>query len=202
MADKRAALYLRVSTDSQTTDNQRQALLEEASRRGWQIASEYRDHGVSGAKSRDKRPQLDAMLRDAAKGRFDVVMVWALDRLGRSLADLLTISRELEQAGVDVFFLRETIDTTTPAGRLYFHIMGAIAQFERERIQERIKAGVARARKAGKRIGRPKLAYERAQAVRTRLGRGEGVQKIARELGVGAATVQNIKRELRAAMES
>src|SRR5690348_1006977 len=127
---KRAALYLRVSTGEQTTENQRLALVQEAERRGWTVTREYEDAGISGSKGRDKRPGLDSMLRDASKGRFDVVMVWALDRLGRSLVSLIDTAQELEAAAVDLYVQQQSIDTTSPAGRMFFHIVGAFAQYE------------------------------------------------------------------------
>jgi DNA invertase Pin-like site-specific DNA recombinase len=137
---KRAALYLRVSTDGQTTDNQRLALEAVAVHRGWTVVATYEDAGISGAKGRDKRPGLDALLKDATRARFDVVLGWALDRLGRSLADLIDTLRTLEQSHVDLFLHQQAIDTTTPAGRMFFHVTGAFAEFEREMIRSRVNA--------------------------------------------------------------
>jgi DNA invertase Pin-like site-specific DNA recombinase len=143
---KRAALYLRVSTDGQTPENQRRALEAVASQRGWTVVATYDDNGVSGAKGRDQRPGLDAMLKDATRGRFNVVMVWAMDRLGRSLADLIDTLRVLEAANVDLYLDQQAIDTTTPAGRMFFHVTGAFAEFERDMIRSRVNAGLARER--------------------------------------------------------
>jgi DNA invertase Pin-like site-specific DNA recombinase len=122
---KRAALYLRVSTDGQTTDNQRLALEAIAAQRGWTVAGVYDDAGISGAKSRNGRPGLDKMLRDAGRAKFDVVMCWALDRLGRSLRDMMDTLSELAGGRVDLFLHQQAIDTTTPAGRMFFHVLGA-----------------------------------------------------------------------------
>jgi DNA invertase Pin-like site-specific DNA recombinase len=139
---KRAALYVRVSTDKQSVENQIRDLRLVAERRGWQVVEIYRDEGISGAKRRDQRPGLNAMLKDASRRKFDVVMAWALDRLGRSLIDLLGTIEHLEAAGVDVYLDQQSIDTTTPMGRLLFQITGAFAEFERSMIRQRIHAGL------------------------------------------------------------
>src|SRR6516225_3111462 len=119
---KRAALYLRVSTDKQTVENQRATLTTIAERRGWQIVTTYTDAGISGAKGRKDRPGLDAMLKGAQRGAFDVLMAWAIDRLGRSLFDLLGTIQHLEACKVDLYLDQQSIDTTTPAGKLMFQI--------------------------------------------------------------------------------
>jgi DNA invertase Pin-like site-specific DNA recombinase len=139
---KRAALYVRVSTDQQTVKHQLEALQAVAERRGWQIVETYSDAGISGAKGRDKRPGLDAMLRDGSRRKFDIVMAWAIDRLGRSLIDLLGTIGHLEAAGVDLYLDQQSIDTTTPMGKLLFQITGAFAEFERTMIRQRIAAGL------------------------------------------------------------
>jgi DNA invertase Pin-like site-specific DNA recombinase len=150
----RAAVYARVSTTEQTVDNQLLELRRYAESRGW-TAKEYVDVGVSGAK--DRRPALDAMLSDAKRRRFDVVVVWRLDRLGRNLKHLITLLEELQALGIAFVSLAEGIDATTPAGKLQMHILGAIAEFERGRIRERVVAGLQRARTQGKRLGRPRV---------------------------------------------
>jgi DNA invertase Pin-like site-specific DNA recombinase len=198
---KRAALYLRVSTDGQTTDNQRLALEAVAAQRGWSVVTTYEDTGISGAKGRDKRPGLDKLLRDAARARFDVVMGWALDRLGRSLADLIGTLKELEAAHVDLFLHQQAIDTTTPAGRMFFHVTGAFAEFERDMIRSRVNAGLDRARARGVQLGRPKVAGKVERAIRDRLAAGEGMLKVAKALGVGTGTVQRVKAEMAAAAD-
>src|SRR5215475_12518567 len=153
---KRAAIYVRVSTDKQRVENQLRELRQIAERRGWQVVEEYQDAGISGAKGRDQRPGLDRMLKDASKRRFDVVMAWAIDRLGRSLIDLLGTIQGLEAASVDLFLEQQAIDTTTPAGKLMFQVTGAFAEFERSMIRQRVRAGLRRAVEQGKQLGRPK----------------------------------------------
>ena len=155
---KRAAIYVRVSTDKQTVENQLRELKQIAERRGWQVVEEYHDAGISGAKGREQRPGLDRMLKDASRRRFDVVMAWAIDRLGRSLIDLLGTIQGLEASGVDLFLEQQAIDTTTAAGKLMFQVTGAFAEFERSMIRQRVKAGLRRAVEQGKQLGRPKIA--------------------------------------------
>ena len=152
---KRAVLYLRVSTIDQTTANQERELREIAGRMGCDIVHVYKDHGISGAKGRDKRPQFDRLCRDAAKRQFDMVMAWSVDRLGRSLQDLVAFLSELHALRIDLFLHQQGLDTTTPAGRAMFQMMGVFAEFERAMIQERVRAGLARARDEGTRLGRP-----------------------------------------------
>jgi DNA invertase Pin-like site-specific DNA recombinase len=147
----RAALYSRVSTTDQRCENQLLELRRYAEARGW-TASEYVDQGISG--TRESRPALDAMLKDAKRRRFDVLVVWRLDRLGRSLKHLVTLVDDLQALGVLFVSLGEGIDCTTPAGTLQLHVLAALAQFERARIVERVRAGMARAKKDGKRLGR------------------------------------------------
>lgn len=195
---KRAAIYLRVSTADQTVENQRRELEAAAEARGWSIVSSYADEAISGAKGRDKRPQLDAMLKDAVRRKFDVVMCWAVDRLGRSLADLVGTMQELHGAKVDLFIHQQALDTTTPAGRAMFGMLGVFAEFERAMIQSRVNAGLERARAAGQRLGRPRVAAKIQAAIRARLQAGEGVLKVAKAVGVGTSTVQRIKREMTA----
>ncbi len=199
----RAAIYVRVSTGDQTTANQRRELEAAAAARGWQVVAVYADEGISGSKGRDARPQLDLMLKDAVRRRFDVVMTWAVDRLGRSLPDLISTMQELQAHRVDLFMLQTALDTTTPAGRAMYGMLGVFAEFERSMIVSRVKAGMERAkaspRKDAKAIGRPKVAAETEKAIRARLKAGAGILKVAAELGVGSGTVQRVKREMTAA---
>jgi DNA invertase Pin-like site-specific DNA recombinase len=194
--DKRAAIYVRVSTDRQTIDNQLHQLRQIAQRRGWEVVHEYHDAGISGAKSREARPGLDQMLKDAQRRRFDVVMAWAIDRLGRSLIDLLGTIQALEACGVDLYLDQQSIDTTTPAGRLMFHITGAFAEFERSMIRQRVRAGLKRAVESGKQLGRPKIHPAMEKRIRAQLRAKKGMLAIARDLKVGTGTVQRVKREM------
>jgi DNA invertase Pin-like site-specific DNA recombinase len=193
---KRAVIYLRVSTVEQTTANQELALREVAERAGWQISKVYKDHGISGAKGRDKRPGFDDMCRDAAKRQFDVVMAWSVDRLGRSLQHLVAFLGELHALGVDLFLHQQGLDTTTPAGKAMFQMLGVFAEFERSIIRERVRAGLVRARREGKRLGRPQIAAELENRIREALrtpGR-PGVRQIAERFHVSPGTVQRISR--------
>jgi DNA invertase Pin-like site-specific DNA recombinase len=194
---KRAVLYLRVSTLDQTTANQERELREVADRAGWQITKVYKDHGVSGAKGRDKRPAFDALCRDATQRNFDVVMAWSVDRLGRSLQDLVAFLSELHSLKIDLFLKVQGIDTTTPSGKAMFQMLGVFGEFERSMIQERVRAGLKRAREQGKRLGRPRIAADlekRILAALNKPGRTEGVRKIAARFGVDPSTVQRISR--------
>ena len=193
---KRAAIYVRVSTDKQTVENQLRELRQIAERRGWQIVEEYHDAGISGAKGRDQRPGLDRMLKDASKRRFDVVMAWAIDWLGRSLIDLLGTIQGLEAANVDLFLEQQAIDTTTPAGKLMFQVTGAFAEFERSMIRQRVNAGLRRAVEQGKQLGRPRVSPAIEKRILSHLRKGVGILKTAKTLGVGTGTVQRIKQEM------
>jgi DNA invertase Pin-like site-specific DNA recombinase len=196
---KRAAIYVRVSTDRQTVENQLRELRQIAERRGWEVVKEYDDAGISGSKARNDRPGLDEMLKDAQRRRFDVVMAWAIDRLGRSLIDLLGTIQQLEACGVDLYLDQQAIDTTTPTGRLMFQITGAFAEFERSMIRQRIRAGLRRAVEAGKQLGRPKIDPALEKRIQSQLRAGKGMLAIARECKVGTGTVQRIAREMEAA---
>jgi DNA invertase Pin-like site-specific DNA recombinase len=194
---KRVALYLRVSTGSQTTENQRRELMEAAERHGWNVVRVFEDAGISGAKGRDQRPQLDAMLKAVARKEFDLVAAWSVDRLGRSLIDLVGFLKELHSKGVDLYLHQQGIDTTTPSGKAMFGMMGVFAEFERAMIQERVNAGLARARAEGTTLGRPKIKAATEAGIREALqAGGTGIRKIATKFNVGTSAVQRIKGEL------
>jgi DNA invertase Pin-like site-specific DNA recombinase len=193
---KRAAIYVQVSTDKQTIENQVVALRQIAERRGWQVVEQYSDAGISGAKGRDGRPGLDQMLKGASRRKFDVIMSWAIDRLGRSLIDLLGTIQTLEACGVDLYLDQQLIDTTTPAGKLMFQVCGAFAEFERSMIRQRVHAGLKRAIAQGKQLGRPRIDLAIEKRIQTQLRAGKGILKVARELGVGSGTVQRVRQEM------
>jgi DNA invertase Pin-like site-specific DNA recombinase len=197
---KRAAIYLRVSTIDQTTANQERELREFAGRVGYEIVKVYKDHGISGAKGREKRPAFDALCRDATKRQFDVVMAWSVDRLGRSLQDLVSFLSEIHALRIDLFLHQQGLDTTTPAGKALFGMMGVFAEFERSMIAERVRAGLARARSEGKQLGRPTIEPELEAKVKAALAKPNrpGVRKIAGQFGISPGTVQRISRPLEA----
>ena len=188
----RVALYLRVSTDGQTVENQRLELEAAAERHGWRVVAILADQGISGAKGRDERPALDQLLDGIARREFDVVAVWSVDRLGRSLQDLVGFLGEIHAKGINLYLHQQGLDTGTPAGKALFQMMGVFAEFERAMMQERVKAGLARARAQGKTLGRPRVAPEVEAAVRAAKATGKGIRKIAGELGIGVGTVQRI----------
>jgi DNA invertase Pin-like site-specific DNA recombinase len=196
---RRAALYLRVSTIDQTTANQDRELREVAARMGCEIARVYKDYGISGAKGRDGRPAFDAMCKAAARREFDVVMAWSVDRLGRSLQDLVGFLSEIHALRVDLYLHQQGLDTTTPAGKAMFQMMGVFAEFERAMIAERVRAGMARAKSQGTHCGRPRVSAAKEAAVRSAPAGSKGICSTARDAGVGVATVQRIAAEMRAA---
>lgn len=193
---RRAALYLRVSTSGQTTANQRAELERVASQRGWSIVQVYEDHGISGSRGRAQRPALDRLHKDMARGAFDVVMSWSVDRLGRSLSQLVGFMQETSSLGVSLYLHQQALDTSTPAGKAMLQMCSVFAEFEREMIVERVRAGLKRARtqgtRSGKAIGRPTVGEATERAIRTLRKRGKGINAIARELGIGSSVVQRV----------
>ncbi len=185
----RAALYARVSTTDQHPEAQLDALRDYARARGLEVVEEFVDEGVSGAK--DRRPALDRLLKDARRRRFDAVACVKLDRLARSVRHLTTLAGEFEALGIGLVVLDQAIDTNTPSGRLLFHVLGAIAEFERDLIRERTAAGMRAARRRGKRIGRPRAQVDRDSLLRG-IRSGASISQLARQLGVSRATVRRI----------
>lgn len=186
--NKRVALYARVSTDKQTCENQLNELRSIAERMQYIVVDEFIDEGISGATS--SRPSLDALMKSATQRRFDMVMCWSIDRLGRSLQNLIEILNELQSLKVDLFFMQQGMDTSTSAGRMMFSIFGALAEFERNLIRERVIAGQQRAISQGVKMGRPtKMNDGMKNAIKLLRERGIGIKQIARELKIGVGTV-------------
>ena len=194
---KRVALYTRVSTDDQTTENQRRELLAAAERHGWHVVNVYCDHGISGAKGRDKRPEFDKLLKAATRREFDMIAAWSVDRLGRSLQHLVDFLGDIHGAGVDLYLHVQGLDTSTPAGKAMFGMLAVFSDFERAMIVARVNAGIARARAKGVKLGRPRVDSDIDRAVRAALAEGGKSQRtIARDVGTSPATVFRIAREL------
>jgi DNA invertase Pin-like site-specific DNA recombinase len=192
---KRVALYFRVSTTEQTTDNQRLELDAVIKRCDWKTVEVYEDHGISGAKSRDKRPAFARMMQDATRRRFDVIAAWSVDRLGRSLQDLVSFLNELHALGIDLYLHQQALDTSTPSGRAMFNMCGVFAEFERAMIQERVKSGLSRAKANGKRLGRKPHGEDVEAEIKKLRASGMGKVKIGKTLGIGTSAVQRILTE-------
>ena len=191
---KRVAIYLRVSTSRQDTENQLRELSAVADRSGWEIWKVYEDAGISGAKGRDQRPGLEAMMKAVNAREFDMVATWSVDRLGRSLTDLLGILQDLQEKGVDLFLHQQGLDTSTTAGKAMFPMLGVFAEFERGIIRERVNAGLARARAKGTKLGRRPVEPSVEVQIRELRANGDGILKIGRKLGVGTSVVQRVVR--------
>src|SRR5215472_795316 len=195
---QRVALYSRVSTNhGQDPELQLRELRDYAASRGWVIIEEYVDHGVSGTKA--SRPALNQLMTGAHRRKIDAVLVWKLDRFGRSLQHLVHALAELEALGVAFVSLRDNLDLSTPSGRLMFQIVGAMAEFERALIQERVRAGIRNARAKGKTLGRPKIKRERdrdAKRIRQLRGEGQSYKEIADELGRSTMDVYRVAMTL------
>jgi DNA invertase Pin-like site-specific DNA recombinase len=190
---KKIAIYARVSTEKQTSENQLIELRSLCERLGYQVYQEYVDNGISGAKGRNDRPALDAMLKAATQRKFDMVMCWSIDRLGRSLQNLVEILNELQALGIDLYFQQQGMDTSTPSGRMIFSVFGAIGEFERNLIRERVLAGQQRAKANGVKLGRPsKMNDGMKSAVKLLREKGMGIKQIARELQIGVGTVYSV----------
>lgn len=195
---KRVALYVRVSTDGQTVANQQQELEAVAERHGWNVVHVFQDAGISGAKGRDKRPGFDKLCQAVARRDVDMVAAWSVDRLGRSLQDLVAFLGELNAKGVDLYLHQQGLDTSTPAGRAMFQMMGVFAEFERAMIVERVRAGLKRARREGRVGGRPRVGDTIEAKIKAALATGSGIRATATTCGVGTSVVQRIAKALRA----
>jgi DNA invertase Pin-like site-specific DNA recombinase len=191
---RRAVFYLRVSTIDQTTANQERELRAIAARMGCEVVKVYKDHGISGARGRNGRPAFDALCRDAARRQFDVIVAWSVDRLGRSLQDLVGFLSEIHALKIDLYLHQQGLDTTTPAGKAMFQMMGVFAEFERAMIQERVRAGLARAKDEGKHLGRPPMPSELQERILDARAGGLSVRKTAAKYGIDPSTVQRLSR--------
>lgn len=189
---KRVGIYLRVSTDSQTTENQRRELKAVAERSGWEVVEYYEDAGISGAKGRDQRPGFDQLLRDATSRKINMIAAWSVDRLGRSLQDLVGFLTELRSLRCDLYLHQQALDTSTPSGRAMFQMLGVFAEFERGMIRERVNAGLARARAKGVKLGRRTVRPSVEARIRDLRADGVGMIKIGRTVGVGTSVVQRV----------
>jgi DNA invertase Pin-like site-specific DNA recombinase len=189
MKTQKIGIYVRVSTGSQTVENQERELLAHCQRQGWQVFKVYRDEGFSGAVA--DRPGLKEMLADARQGRFNLLVVWKIDRLARSISHLLEVLTELKGLGIGFVSLTEAINTETAQGRMIANFLGSIAEFERELVVERVKSGMARASAAGVRIGRPRAGFDVAEAIRQKQA-GQSWSQVAKAVGASSATVRRI----------
>lgn len=224
-SDKRVGIYLRVSTGLQTTENQRRDLEEVAERAGWNVVGIYEDAGISGAKGRAQRPAFDELLKDATRRKVNMIAAWSLDRLGRSIKDLVAMLEEIRKVGCDLYLHRQAIDTSTGQGRLFFNIVASFGEYEREMIKDRVNSGLFRARQDGKRLGRPTLGSpqsvkrnnsrkrdtsekavkalrdeqkDKERKVRDLRAQGTGILRTSKLVGVGVGTVYRIDAEMKA----
>src|SRR5947209_4760145 len=192
----RIALYLRVSTTEQTVENQQRELQAVAERHGWKVVAVFTDAGISGSKGREKRPGYDHLCHGIARREFDQVAAWSVDRLGRSLQELVAFLGELHAKGVDLYLHQQGLDTATPSGKAMFQMLGVFAEFERAMIVERVKAGLSRARSQGKRLGRRPVSADVVKRIQEQLATGAGILKTAKALRLGTGTIHRVKREM------
>jgi DNA invertase Pin-like site-specific DNA recombinase len=192
----RAALYLRVSTTDQDTERQERELRAVAKARGWKVVEVYVDHGISGSKGRDKRPAFDRLHNDAVRHRFDIVMSWSVDRLGRSLKDLVTLLQHLHDLNAQLYLHQQALDTTTASGKAMFGMLAVFSEFERAMIVERVRSGLAKAKakgtKSGRPIGRPRIPERTLQQIRQEYAvGGTSYRRLAKKHGISVGTVQS-----------
>lgn len=193
---KRAGLYVRCSTDQQTVENQIRILTEVAERAGWTIVRVFEDQAISGAKGRDQRPGYDALLKAIHRREIDICAAYAVDRLGRSLSDLVAFLSDIQARGCDLYLHQQSVDTSTPSGRMLFQMLAVFSEFERELIRGRVRAGIARARAKGAVFGRPSLSPDRVARVEKALRDGLSIRAVAKATSTSTASVQRIKRSM------
>ena len=194
---KQVVIYGRVSTDKQTVSNQLNDLREVANRSGWEVIDEYLDEGISGSKGRDKRPEFDRLLKDANRKKFDGILVWSIDRLGRSLQHLVSFLNDVQVKDIDLYIHQQGIDTATMTGKMMFQMCGVFAEFERNIIRERVKSGLDRAKKSGKTLGRPTNVSGNTKATVIELrDTGMSMNKICKTLSIGSGTLYRLLDEV------
>lgn len=193
---KRCGLYVRCSTDHQTVENQITILTEVAERSGWTIVRVFEDQRISGAKGRDQRPGFDALLKAIHRREIDMAAAFAVDRLGRSLTDLVAFLNDIQASGCDLYLHQQAVDTSSPSGRMMFGLLAVFSEFERALIRSRVISGIERARAKGVVFGRPSLSPDRVARVEKALKDGRSIRAVARATGTSTASVQRIKRSL------
>ena len=193
---KRCGLYVRCSTDQQTVENQIRILTEVAKRSGWTIVRVFEDAGISGAKGRDQRPGYNALLKAIHRREVDIAAAYAVDRLGRSLTDLVAFLNDIQASGCDLYLHQQAVDTSTPSGRMMFGLLAVFSEFERALIRSRVIAGLERARANGVQFGRPSLSPDRVERVEKALKDGQSIRAVAKATGTSTASVQRIKRSM------
>ena len=190
---EKTAIYMRVSTSLQTTDNQLVALQEYATRMNYEITSIYKDEGISGIKNKSQRPALNEMMKDVVKGKFSQILIYDISRLGRSLKDLVNILNDFNQSKVRLIFIQNGIDTSNSTGQMMFQLLGVFAEWERQTIVDRVNAGLVRARQNGKKLGRPTTINDSViTAVKLLRNQNLGIRKISSQLRIGVGTVIKI----------
>ncbi len=190
---EKTAIYMRVSTSLQTTDNQLVALQEYAFRMNYEITSIYKDEGISGVKNQNQRPALNAMMKDVVKGKFSQILIYDISRLGRSLKDLVNILNDFNQSKVRLIFIQNGIDTSNSTGQMMFQLLGVFAEWERQTIVDRVNAGLVRAKQNGKKLGRPTTINDSViSAVKLLRNQNLGIRKISSQLRIGVGTVMKI----------
>ena len=190
---EKTAIYMRVSTSLQTTDNQLLALQDYATRMNYEITSIYKDEGISGIKNKSQRPSLNEMMKDVVKGKFSQILIYDISRLGRSLKDLVNILNDFNQSKVRLIFIQNGIDTSNSTGQMMFQLLGVFAEWERQTIVDRVNAGLVRARQAGKKLGRPSTINDSViSAVKLLRNQNLGIRKISTQLRIGVGTVMKI----------
>jgi DNA invertase Pin-like site-specific DNA recombinase len=193
---KRVALYARVSTDkAQTTENRLRELQAVALRLGWTVVAVYTDEGISGAKGRDKRPGLDALVKDIARREFDLIATWSVCRLGRSLPDLVNFLGDVQAKGVDLYLHVQGLDTSTPSGRMLFQMLGVFVEFERAMIRDRVVAGLNCVR-GTKRLGRPPMTDAKVEQIKQALMASRGIRQTARKTGASTTSVMRVAQSI------